>query len=60
VAFIALDREAACESRRRRVDVCLGQGDFMLREKIYTIVKPIVLAQYHPAVVVIFPHELLL
>jgi len=60
VAFIAPDREVALESRRKRVDICLAEGNFMLKEKIHSIVKPIVLAHYHPAVIVIFPHTSLL
>jgi hypothetical protein len=60
VAFIALDREVAFEGRRRRVDICLAKGNFMLKEKAHSFVKPIVLAHYHPAVTVIFPHACLL
>jgi hypothetical protein len=60
VAFIASDREVAFESGRRRVDICLAKGNLMLKEKIPSIVKPIVLAHYHPAVTVIFPHANLL
>src|ERR1700674_5366141 len=56
VAFIAPDCEVAFDSGRRRVDICLAEGNFMLKEKIHSIVKPIVLAHYHPAVTVIFPH----
>jgi len=32
----------------------------MLVEKALSAMKPIVLAQYHPAVIVIFPHTCLL
>jgi hypothetical protein len=60
VAFIAPDSEVAFESRRGRVDICLAKGNCMLKEKIYSIVKPIVLAHYRPAVTVIFPHAGLL
>jgi hypothetical protein len=32
----------------------------MLGEKVLSAMKPIVLAQYHPAVTIIFPHGCLL
>jgi hypothetical protein len=57
VTAITPDREGAFQSRRGRVGICLGKGNFMLKEKIRSFVKPIVLADYHPAVTVIFPHE---
>jgi hypothetical protein len=60
VAFIAPDREVALQSRRRCVDICLGKRNTMLIEKSLSAMKPIVLAQYHPAVTVIFPHASLL
>jgi hypothetical protein len=60
LAFIAPDCEVAFESRQRRVGICLAKGNFMLKETIRSFVKPIVLADYHPAVTVIFPHKCLL
>jgi len=60
VAFIAPYCEVGFESRRGRVDICLGKRNSMLIEKIRSFVKPIVLADYHPAVTVIFPHGYLL
>lgn len=60
VTFIAPDPEAALEIRPRRVDIRFAKRNCMLREKILSIVIPIVLAEYHPVVAVIFPHANLL
>src|SRR2546421_11480297 len=55
-AVIALDTEAAFEGRARRDGVGLGKGDSMPEEKVLPKMKPMVLAEHHPAVVAIDPH----
>src|SRR6267378_7109645 len=60
MAFIAPDREVGLQSRWKCIEICLSKRNSVLIEKILTAMKPIVLAQYHPAVTVIFPHIRLL
>jgi hypothetical protein len=55
-AFIAPDREGAIENGARAKRVRLAKRNFMSKEKIFSKVKPMVLAEYHPAVMVILPH----
>jgi hypothetical protein len=55
-ALIAPDPEGAIQSGRRHVDICFAEGDFMPKKNILSNMKPVVLADYHPAIIAIFPH----
>ena len=55
-AVIAPDPEAAVEERARGDGIGFGKGDSMPEEKVLPKVKPMVLAEHHPAVVAIDPH----
>jgi len=55
-AVIALDTEAVFEGRAGCDGVGLGKRDSMPEEKVLPKMKPMVLAEHHPAVVAINPH----
>lgn len=55
-ALIAPDREALIDSWARRVCICLGKGDSMPKENVLSTMKPMVLAEDHPTIMVVFPH----
>jgi hypothetical protein len=55
-AFIAADREGAIENRARAKGVRLAKRNFVSKEEILSKMKPIVLAEHHPTVLVILPH----
>jgi hypothetical protein len=55
-AVIAPDTEAALEGRARGDGIGLGKGDSVPEEKVLPKMKPMVLAEHHPAVVAIDPH----
>src|SRR5437588_12844157 len=55
-AVIAPDPEGAIEGRARGDGIGLGKGDSMPEEKVLPKMKPMVLAEHHPAVVAIDPH----
>src|SRR5205085_4675996 len=57
-AVIALDPEGAIERRARGEGIGFGKGDSMPEEKVLPKMKPMVLAEHHPAVVAINPHSL--
>jgi len=59
-ALIAPDREAVRENRKRHVGICLGKEDSMAKKKIVASMKPLILAEYRPAIMVVFPHAILL
>ena len=55
-AGIAPDHEALIDSRARGDGICLGKGDSMPKEKVLPKMKPVVLAEHHPAIMGILPH----
>jgi hypothetical protein len=59
-AFIAPDREVAVESRQWHYGICFAQRDSMAAKKVLPHMKPMIFAEYHPAVIAIFPHRGLL
>jgi hypothetical protein len=56
-AFIAPDREGAIENGARAEGVRLAERNSVSKEEILSNVEPIVLAEYHPTVMVILPHK---
>jgi len=56
-AVIAPDPEGAIERRARGEGIGFGKGDSMPEEKVLPKMKPMVLAEHHPAVVAIDPHS---
>jgi hypothetical protein len=59
-AFIAPDREVAIESREWHYGVCFAQRDSVAAKKVLPHMKPMIFAEYHPAIIAIFPHRNLL
>jgi hypothetical protein len=55
-AFIAPDREVAIESREWHHGICFTQRDSMAAKKVLPHMKPMIPAEYHPAIITIFPH----
>ena len=55
-AVIAPDPEGAIERRARGEGIGFGKGDSMPEEKVLPKMKPMILAEHHPAVVAIDPH----
>ena len=55
-AFIAPDGEGAMENGARADGVGLAERNFVPEEEILSKMKPIVLAEHHPTVMVILPH----
>jgi hypothetical protein len=60
VTIIAAHGEAALDSRLKPIDICLGQGYFVPVKQILAKMKPMVFANYHPAIMRIVPHTSLL
>jgi len=56
-AVIAPDPEGAIERRARGEGIGFGKGDSMPEEKVLPKMKPMILAEHHPAVVAIDPHS---
>jgi hypothetical protein len=56
-AFIAPDREGAIEDRASAKGIRFAKRNSVFKEEILTKMKPIVLAEHHPAVMVILPHR---
>jgi hypothetical protein len=56
-AFIAADREGAIESGARAEGVRFAKRNSVFKEEILSNMKPIVLAEHHPTVMVILPHR---
>jgi hypothetical protein len=56
-AFIAPDREGAIENGARAKGIRFAKRNFMSKEKIFSKMKPMVLAEHHPTVMVILPHR---
>jgi hypothetical protein len=56
-AFITPDSEGAIENGARAKGFGLAKRNFVSKEEILSKMKPIVLAEYHPAVMVILPHS---
>src|SRR5438552_4632607 len=56
-AVIAPDPEGAIERRARGEGIGFGKGDSMPEEEVLPKMKPMVLAEHHPAVVAIDPHS---
>jgi hypothetical protein len=59
-AVITPDREGAIELGTRAEGISLAKRDSMPKEEILSKVKPIVLAEHHPAIMVILPHTRIL
>jgi hypothetical protein len=55
-ALIAPDCYPALESRERHDSICLSKRDSMPIKKILPNMKPMILAEHHPAIMAIFPH----
>jgi len=55
-ALIAPDHERALKSRESCDSIRLGKGDSMPEENILPNMKPMILADYHPAITAVFPH----
>jgi hypothetical protein len=55
-AFIAPDGEGAVENGARAEGVGLAKRNFVPKEEILSKMKPMVLAEHHPTVMVILPH----
>jgi len=55
-ALIAPDREAALKSRESCDSIRLAKGDSMSEENILPNMKPMILAEHHPAILAVFPH----
>ena len=58
-AFIAPNRQGPIERRPRREGVCLTEGDSMPKKMIDLMMKFMVFADYHPAVLACVPHAFL-
>jgi hypothetical protein len=56
-AFIAPDREGTIENGARAEGVGLAERNFVPKEEILPEMKPMVLAEHHPAVMGILPHR---
>jgi hypothetical protein len=56
-AFITADREGSIENRARAKGIRLAKRNFVSKEEILSKMKPMVLAEHHPAVMVILPHS---
>jgi hypothetical protein len=59
-AFIAPDREGAIEIGSHAEGIRLAKRNFVSKEEILSKMKPMVLAEHHPAVMVILPHSIML
>jgi hypothetical protein len=55
--FIAPDREGAIGDRARAEGIRFAKRNSVFEEEILSNMKPIVLAEHHPAVMVILPHR---
>jgi hypothetical protein len=58
-AIIAQDREAVLESWRRYYAICFTERDSMASKEGLPKMKPTILAENNPAIIVIFPHTYL-
>jgi hypothetical protein len=56
-AFIAPDREGAIEDGARAEGVRFAKRNPVFKEEILSNMKPIVLAEHHPTVMVVLPHK---
>jgi hypothetical protein len=56
-AFIAAGREGAIENGAGANGIRLAKRNFVSKEEILSKMKPMVLAEYHPTVMVILPHR---
>jgi hypothetical protein len=56
-AFIAPDREGAIENRTRAESVRFAKRNSVFEEEILSNMKPIVLAEHDPTVIIILPHR---
>jgi hypothetical protein len=54
--YIALNAEGASERWKRHISIGHAKRDAVSEQKILPQMKPVVLAEDHPAVVAIFPH----
>jgi hypothetical protein len=59
-AVIAPDREGTIEVGTGAEGISLAKGNSVSKEEILSKVKPIVLAEYHPTIMVILPHTSIL
>jgi hypothetical protein len=59
-AFIAPDGEGAIELGTRAEGIRLAKGNSVSKEEILSKMKPVVLAKYHPTIMVILPHTSIL
>jgi hypothetical protein len=59
-AFIAPDGEGAIELGTRAEGIRLAKRNPVPKEEILSKMKPVVLAQYHPTIMVILPHTSIL
>ena len=59
-AVIAPDCEGTIELGTRAEGISLAKGNSVSKEEILSKVKPIVLAEYHPTIMVILPHTSIL
>jgi hypothetical protein len=55
-AFIASNRQAPGQGRPWRESIGLTKRDSMPKQKILVVMKSLVFADYHPAVLVCLPH----
>lgn len=55
-AIIASNSETLVDGGARHDGICLGKWDSMPKEKVLSKMKPMVLAQHHPAITAILPH----
>jgi hypothetical protein len=56
-AFIAPDHEGAIENRASAKGIRFAKRNSVFKEEILSNMKPIVLAEHHPTVMVILPHR---
>jgi hypothetical protein len=59
-AFIAPDRERAIKLGTWAEGIRLAKGNSVSKEEILSKMKPMVLAEYHPTIMVILPHTSIL
>src|SRR6266852_3409582 len=55
-AVVAPNAEATFEGRASGDGIGLGKRDLMSVEKVVPTMKPVVLAEHHPAILAIYPH----